>query len=78
MNPLSVLVPVVAASLAMSTGICGWQLLKANRQIGVLQQSLDTCTTRLKDLNNAHRERDKIDGQNRALPDDQLFDGLLK
>lgn len=78
MNPLAVIVPVVAASLAMSTGICGWQLLKANQRVGVLQQSLDTCTTRLKQLNEAHRERDRIDGQNRALPDDALFDGLLK
>lgn len=78
MNPLAVLVPVIAATLAMSTGITGWQLLKANRELGAAKQSLDTCTTRLKDLNNAHRERDRIDGQNRALPDDALFDGLLR
>lgn len=78
MNPFPIIVPVIAATLAMALGLCGWQLLKANQRIGALQQAMDTCTIRLKDLNNAHKERDKVDGQNRALPDDALFDGLLK
>ena len=78
MNPIPVILPVIAATLVMALGLCGWQLLKANQHIGALQQAMDTCTTRLKDLNNAHKERDKVDGQNRALSDDALFDGLLK
>lgn len=78
MNPLSIIAPVAVAVLVMALALCGWQLLQANKKLGFAEQSLATCTTRLKELNNAHRERDRIDGQNRALPDDALFDGLLK
>lgn len=47
-------------------------------QNGKLQTALTTATTRLKEINDAIKERDKLEGTNRALPDDQLFDGLLK
>jgi type II secretory pathway pseudopilin PulG len=78
MNPLPVLIPVALATLLTALAITGWMLVRAEQRIGALQQAMNTCTTRLKELNDAHRERDQIDGKNRALPDNELFDGLLR
>jgi hypothetical protein len=68
----------VGGILAIALAVAGWQLRSAWESEGKYQQALTTCTTRLTELNNAHKERDKIDGQNRALSDDALFLGLLK
>ena len=78
MNPFPVLIPVALATLLTALVITGWMLVRAEQRVGALQQAMNTCTTRLKELNEAHRERDKIDGQNRALSDDDLFRNLLR
>ena len=76
-SPFAV-VGIVAGVLGLALGAAVWQLNVAWTNSGKYQQALDTCTTRLKELNDAHKERDQIDGQNRALPDDKLFNGLLR
>jgi hypothetical protein len=76
-SPFAV-VGIVAGVLGLALGAAVWQLNVAWTNSGKYQQALDTCTTRLKELNDAHKERDQIDGQNRALPDDKLFGGLLR
>ena len=76
-SPLA-LVGIAAGVLGLMLAASVWQLNVAWTKNGKLQQSLDTCVTRMKELNDAHRERDQIDGKNRALPDDKLFDGLLR
>jgi glycerol dehydrogenase-like iron-containing ADH family enzyme len=68
----------IGGILAIALAVAGWQLKVSWQDAGKYQQALTTCTTRLTELNNAHKERDKIDGQNRALSDDALFSGLLK
>lgn len=72
------IVGIVAGVLGLALAASVWQLNVAWTRNGKLQQSLDTCVTRMKELNDAHRERDQIDGKNRALPDDQLFNNLLR
>jgi hypothetical protein len=69
--------------LGAAAGLCllaaigtGYLYTKSLERNGKLEQALTTATTRLKEINDAHRERDKVDGANRALPDDKLFDGL--
>jgi hypothetical protein len=76
-SPFAVL-GIVAGVLGLALGAAVWQLNVAWTNSGKYQQALDTCVIRLKELNDAHKERDQIDGQNRALPDDKLFDGLLR
>ena len=76
-SPFAV-VGIVAGVLGLALGAAVWQLNVAWTNSGKYQQALDTCVIRLKELNDAHKERDQIDGQNRALPDDKLFGGLLR
>ena len=76
-SPLA-LVGIAAGVLGLMLAASVWQLNVAWTKNGKLQQSLDTCITRMKELNDAHRERDQTDSKNRALPDNQLFDGLLR
>ena len=76
-SPLAI-VGILAGVLGLALSLAVWQLNVAWTNSGKYQQALNTCTVRLKELNDAHKERDQIDGKNRALPDDKLFDGLLK
>ncbi len=65
----------LAIAIAASIGM-GWLLKSSYERNGKLGESLKTATTRLTELNNAHKDRDAVDGTNRALPDDKPFDGL--
>ncbi len=71
---LGVVIVVIGAGAVAE----GWLLKQSYERNGALETSLKTATTRLTEINNAMRERDKVDGANRALSDDALFDGLLK
>jgi hypothetical protein len=64
------------AALVLSLGASLYALKSSYESNGKLQVALTTATTRLTEINNAVKERDKIDGTIRALPDDKLFDGL--
>ncbi len=44
---------------------------------GALQSSLNTATQRLKEINDVHKEMDKVHRTNNALSDEQLFNSLL-
>ena len=76
MNITIILVILVAVGAA-GTGGSLYFLLKEHEKNGALQQSLNTATERLKEINNVHKEMDKVHSTNNALPDDKLFDGLL-
>lgn len=55
----------------------GWLLKNAYEKQGALQTSLNTATARLKEINDVHKEMDKVHGTNNAKSDDDLFNGLL-
>lgn len=74
-SPLTIVAAVAGLALLAAAGL-GFLLKGAYERNGKLEASLKTATERLTELNNAHKERDKIDGATRALPDDKLFDGL--
>lgn len=63
----------------LSAGVIGegFLLKRSYEANGALQTSLNTATARLKEINDVHREMDKVHGTNNALPDDKLFDSLL-
>ncbi|CAB4165239.1 hypothetical protein UFOVP833_39 [uncultured Caudovirales phage] len=69
---LGVVIVVIGAGVVFESML----LKRAYERNGALETSLKTATTRLTEINNAMRDRDKVDGQNRALSDDALFDGL--
>ena len=73
---MSQIIYAVAGASLLALAGTGWLLKNSYERNGKLEGALTTVTVRLKELNDAHRERDKIDGANRALPDDKLFDGL--
>lgn len=76
MPSLSTIIAVVAAASLIALAGAGFLLKRSYERNGALATSLKTATTRLTEINNAMRERDKVDGANRALSNDALFDGL--
>ena len=74
---LTTILLVVVAVVGLGAAGEGWLLKSAYEKQGALQSSLNTATTRLKEINDVHREMDKVHGTNNALPDDKLFDSLL-
>ncbi len=75
---VSPVILAVGAVLLLAVGGEGFLLKRSYEAQGALQTALTTATYRLKEINEAQKERDKVDGTVRALPDDKLFDGLLK
>lgn len=73
---LTAILGIACAVLVGTLAVSGYMLKSSYERNGKLEASLKTATERLTELNNAHKERDKIDGTTRALPDDKLFDGL--
>lgn len=71
-KPTAIFALVVALATSM------FLLKRAYERTGSLKASLETCTTRMVEMNNVRKERDSVDGRNRALGDDALYDGLLK
>ncbi len=76
MSLTTILVVVGLVGFA-GVGVEGYLLKTAYEKQGALQQSNDAMAQRLKEINDVHKEMDKIHGTNNALPDDKLFDGLL-
>lgn len=68
---------VVGGILAAGVAGEGVLLKRSYEANGALQSSLTTATNRLKEINDVHREMDKVHSTNNALSDDKLFDGLL-
>jgi len=75
---LSAILGVVIVVIGAGAVAEGYMLKQSYERTGALETALKTATTRLTEINNAMRDRDRVDGANRALSDDQLFDGLLK
>ena len=76
MNITIILVILVAVGGAGTVGSL-YFLNKEHEKNGALQQSLNTATARLKEINDVLKEVDKTHSTNVALPDDKLFDSLL-
>ena len=78
MPSVTVIILIVGGILTAGVVGEGYLLKRSYEANGALQTALKTATTRLTEINDAQKERDKVDGTVRALPDDKLFDGLLK
>lgn len=68
---------VVIVALGWLAGFEGYALKKSYETNGALKISVLELKQRIKEINDAQRELDKVHNTNRALPDDKLFDGLL-
>ena len=77
MSPTGIISIVAAVAILAAAGM-GWLLKNSYEANGALKTSLTAATTRLKEINDVHKEMDKVHGTNNALPDDKLFDGLLQ
>lgn len=74
---LTPVILIVGGILAAGVVGEGYLLKRSYEARGALQSSLNSATARLKEINDVHREMDKVHGTNNALPDDKLFDSLL-
>ena len=68
----------VAGASLIALASMGWLLKGSYERNGKLEASLKTATERLVEINSALKEKDRVHGTNTALPDDVLFDNLLK
>ncbi len=77
MPSVTVIILIVGGILSAGVAGEGFLLKRSYEANGALQSSLNTATARLKEINDVHKEMDKVHGTNNALPDDKLFDSLL-
>ena len=77
MPSLSVILVVLAGVGFAGVGVEGYLLKKSYQQNAALQASNDAMAAHIKQVNTVLKEVDKIHATNLALPDEQLFDGLL-
>lgn len=77
---MNVTVVLLIVSGVLFAGVAGegYLLKRSYERNGELKTALDVATKRLAEINQAQKERDAIHDTNIALPDDVLFDGLLK
>ncbi len=76
MNLTLILIIVGAVGFA-GVGVEGYLLKKSWQANAALQTSNDAMAARIKQVNDVMKEVDKTHATNLALPDSQLFDGLL-
>ena len=75
---ITTIIGAAAGVALLAAAGMGWLLKGSYERNGKLEASLKTATERLVEINSALKEKDKIHGTNTTLPDDVLFDNLLK